>query len=136
MLSPSTAPRWKRHTKTGRSDGPTAGRPEANAARVRNNGSSPRLTSARPLDLTNTRREIVIVSGTPDRRGPDPPPACVPAQGPSRRQAARESRTVYEATSYRRGRAYSPRPPEPRGPQSPERSRRDSRWHLAGDRRR
>src|SRR5260370_16844828 len=34
----------------------------ANAARARNSGSKPRLNSARPPDLTNTRREIAMVS--------------------------------------------------------------------------
>src|ERR1700758_760095 len=55
MLRPSTAPRWKRQTRIGRSDGPTAGRAAAYAARARNSGSSPRLTNANPPAFTNTR---------------------------------------------------------------------------------
>src|SRR3989454_4916776 len=72
MFSPSTAPRWKRQTRTGRSDGLTAGRPDANAARARKSGSRPRLTSARPPDFTKTRLEMVIVSGSPGRPKPSP----------------------------------------------------------------
>src|ERR1700747_1263882 len=55
MLRPSTAPRWKRQTRIGRSDGLAAGRAAAYAARARNSGSSPRLTNANPPAFTNTR---------------------------------------------------------------------------------
>src|SRR5437016_3648199 len=68
MLSPSTAPRWKRQTKTGRGrtgkDGEGA-LVVAYAARARNSGSSPKLTSAKPPDFTNTRREIVMRASRP-----------------------------------------------------------------------
>src|ERR1700758_2020516 len=64
MLSPSTAPRWKRQTRIGRETARNgaAGRLAAYAARARNSGSSPRLNSARPPDLTNKRLDIVIAS--------------------------------------------------------------------------
>src|SRR5258708_5775035 len=62
MLSPSTAPRWKRHTKTA---GDCVELRRAYAARFTNSGSRPRLTNARPPDFTNTRLENVIVFGTP-----------------------------------------------------------------------
>src|SRR5688572_25661652 len=60
MLSPSTAPRWKRTTRVGRPDGLMDGG-TAKANRSRNSGSSPMLTRARPPAFTNTRLEIVIV---------------------------------------------------------------------------
>src|SRR6185295_4962545 len=61
MLSPSTAPRWKRQTSVGRREGRDRRAPrKAYAARPRNRGSSPRLTSARPPAFTKTRREMVI----------------------------------------------------------------------------
>src|SRR2546425_1968784 len=63
MLSPSTAPRWKRQTRIRRERAVEVGRGryEANAARARNNGSRPRLNSASPPDFTNTRLEIDII---------------------------------------------------------------------------
>src|SRR5882762_636697 len=92
MLSPSTAPRWKRHTKTGRLRAAWGGKGsyELKAARARNSGSRPKLNKARPPDFTKTRLEMVIVSETPvhrargRRRGHAPewdrrsPPAHVP----------------------------------------------------------
>src|SRR6266566_4484160 len=71
MLSPSTAPRWKRQTKMRRSGGRADGR-TAKAARARNNGSKPRLNNARPPDFTKTRLEIVIVIA-PSFRSARPP---------------------------------------------------------------
>src|SRR6266849_9177007 len=68
MLRPSTAPRWKRHTKMRRSDGRADGR-TANAARARNSGSRPKLKSARPPDFTKIRLEIVIVASLPLKLG-------------------------------------------------------------------
>src|SRR5207245_3893701 len=60
MLSPSTAPRWKRQTKTGRERSVEVGRgrPRPSAARARKSGSRPRLRSEIPPDFTNTRLEI------------------------------------------------------------------------------
>src|SRR5437773_1602401 len=77
MLSPSTAPRWKRHTKMRRSGGRADGR-TAKAARARNNGSRPKLKSARPPDFTNTRLEIVIfvAPSVQSARPPDRPSAA------------------------------------------------------------
>src|SRR6185437_2317500 len=62
MLSPSTAPRWKRHTKTGRQQAAWGGKGsyELKAARARNSGSRPKLNRARPPDFTNTLLEIDI----------------------------------------------------------------------------
>src|SRR2546421_12237484 len=68
MFRPSTAPRWKRQTRIGREDGMMEGRNDRNAARARNSGSSPRLTSARPPFRTNTRLEMVIRSVLPSFR--------------------------------------------------------------------
>src|SRR5437764_8708356 len=62
MLSPSTAPRWKRQTSVGRSDGRSVGRRNAYAARARKRGSRPTLTSASPPAFTNTRLLIVMVA--------------------------------------------------------------------------
>src|SRR5436190_211285 len=60
MLSPSTAPRWKRQTRTGRSTAVEGGgrgsRPSA--ARAKKSGSSPMLNRAMPPDFTNTRLDI------------------------------------------------------------------------------
>src|SRR6266571_4626066 len=79
MLSPSTAPRWKRHTKTGRQQAAWGGNGlyEVKATRARKSGSRPRLTKAKPPDFTKTLREIdmfpsscrcrPIVSETPVR---------------------------------------------------------------------
>src|SRR6266550_4095786 len=90
MLSPSTAPRWKRHTKMRRSARRADGR-TAKAARARNNGSRPKLKSARPPDLTNTRLEIVIFEApsVQSTRPPDRPSAAsLPLKlRPSDRQA-------------------------------------------------
>src|SRR6266571_3037303 len=60
MLSPSTAPRWKRHTKTGRQQAAWGGNGlyEVKATRARKSGSRPRLTKAKPPDFTKTLREI------------------------------------------------------------------------------
>src|SRR6266550_4505364 len=60
MFKPSTAPRWKRQTKTGRSEavGGGKGRYRANTDLSRKSGSSPRLTNASPPFFTNTRLEI------------------------------------------------------------------------------
>src|SRR5262245_8121976 len=55
MLSPSTAPRWNKHTSTRRSV-PGVG-PRANAARARNSGSRPKLTSASAPDRRNAGPE-------------------------------------------------------------------------------
>src|SRR5438552_14168017 len=74
MLSPSTAPRWKRQTNIRRSDGPADGR-TAKAARARNNGSRPRLNSASPPDFTNTRLEIDIIPSSNLYRLLPPSPA-------------------------------------------------------------
>src|ERR1051325_4373060 len=62
MFSPSTAPRWKRQTRMGRSEAVWGGkgRYDANAARARNSGSRPRLKSASPPDFTKTRLDIDI----------------------------------------------------------------------------
>src|SRR2546427_5814811 len=57
MLSPSTAPRWKRQTKMRRSGGPAVGG-TARAALARKRGSKPKLNNARPPDFTKTRLEI------------------------------------------------------------------------------
>ena len=60
MLSPSTAPRWKRHTKTGRQQAAWGGKGsyELKAARATKSGSRPKLTKAKPPDFTKTLREI------------------------------------------------------------------------------
>src|SRR6266567_6171063 len=60
MLSPSTAPRWKRHTKTGRQQAAWGGKGSygVKAARARKSGSRPKLTKAKPPDFTKTLREI------------------------------------------------------------------------------
>src|SRR6266571_5227219 len=77
MLCPSTAPRWKRHTKTGRQQAATCGngRYDANAPRARNNGSRPILNSANPPDFTKTRLEIDICFSSK----PLPPAAALAA---------------------------------------------------------
>src|SRR5256885_5920042 len=101
MLSPSTAPRWKRHTRIGRErageDG--RGREEAKAARARNSGSRPKLNRANPPDFTKTLLEIDMVRSsdrcrllpplppfiaveTPVRRSRGRPPGPAPAPGP------------------------------------------------------
>src|SRR5512135_180187 len=63
MLRPSTAPRMNRHTSTGWAEPGAGGNGRAStyAARSRNRGSSPRLTSASPPDFTNTLLDTVIV---------------------------------------------------------------------------
>src|SRR6266516_1145451 len=60
MLSPSTAPRWKRQTRTGRSTAVEGGgrRSRPSAARAKKSGSSPMLNRAMPPDFTNTRLDI------------------------------------------------------------------------------
>src|SRR2546423_9524386 len=60
MFSPSTAPRWKRQTRTGRSEAVEGGngRYRANTDLARKSGSSPRLTNARPPFFTKIRLEI------------------------------------------------------------------------------
>ncbi len=55
MFRPSTAPRWKIVTSTLR-----FGAPAAATVRARNSGAKPRLTSASPPSLRNTRREIMV----------------------------------------------------------------------------
>src|SRR5215831_3435774 len=84
MLRPSTAPRWNRHTNTR----PPGARPFllpcANTARVRNSGSSPRLTMASPPALSTARRVIFMI-----------PPGCerillLLELGTAERQAHRE----------------------------------------------
>src|SRR5262247_3178476 len=57
MLSPSTAPRWNRHTSTlPRRCAAAASR--ANAARATNSGSRPKLMSASAPERRNARRVI------------------------------------------------------------------------------
>src|SRR6266487_1677865 len=60
MLSPSTAPRWKRQTRIGRSRAVEGGarRSRPSAARAKKSGSSPTLNRAIPPDFTNTRLDI------------------------------------------------------------------------------
>src|SRR5437773_12137697 len=101
MLSPSTAPRWKRQTRVGQSDGLTVGRPDANAARARNNGSSPRLTSARPPDFTKMRLEMVIASESPGRLARGRPRAPLLELDPLHQPAALGLRSWYALTSCR-----------------------------------
>src|SRR5437879_13420726 len=121
MLRPSTAPRWNRHTKTGRERAAMGGngRYEAKAALARNSGSRPKLNNASPPDFTNTRLEIdidlcppplppvtaatarsrLIASETPARPAPAPPPARaqrpdLPRPPPARGARAPRSRTL------------------------------------------
>src|SRR6185312_5384099 len=70
MLSPSTAPRWKRQTRTGRWRAVEGGgrRSRPSAARAKKSGSSPTLKRAIPPDFTNTRLDMVIADP------PKPPP--------------------------------------------------------------
>src|SRR6266545_1795984 len=75
MFRPSTAPRWKRHTRTAE-DG--AGRRRAYTARPRNSGSRPRLNRARPPDLTNALRETVMGSPSPSSAALRRPPPSLP----------------------------------------------------------
>src|SRR3989440_10638296 len=62
MLSPSTAPRWKRQTRIGRWRAVEGGekRSRPSAALARKSGSSPTLNRAIPPDFTNTRLDIVM----------------------------------------------------------------------------
>src|SRR5207249_1870448 len=78
MFSPSTAPRWKRQTKTGRQQAAWGGKGsyELKAARARNNGSRPKLNKARPPDFTNTLLVIDICLSS-DRCRPLPPSAAL-----------------------------------------------------------
>src|SRR5438552_15134990 len=97
MLRPSTAPRWNRHTKTGRERAAMGGngRYEAKAALARNSGSRPKLNNASPPDFMNTRLEIDIdlssSAVTACYRPPPPVPALLPLKlRPSERQAHRQ----------------------------------------------
>src|SRR3989442_1946956 len=105
MLRPSTAPRWNRQTRIGRSEagGGGRGREEANAARARNSGSRPKLTKARPPDFTNTRLETDISDSsqaTACYRPLPPVPALLPlklrpAERQPHRQRARRDRICH-----------------------------------------
>src|SRR5437660_10015888 len=61
MFRPSTAPRWKRQTKTGRrrTAEDAEGRRRAYAALARNSGSSPRLNRTRLPDFMNALRVML-----------------------------------------------------------------------------
>src|ERR1043166_4172011 len=61
MLSPSTAPRWNRHTSTRRERAGRGSDRPAYTARARNSGSSPKLTIASPPALRNARRESCML---------------------------------------------------------------------------
>src|SRR5207245_2240276 len=78
MLSPSTAPRWKRQTKTGRQQAAWGGKGsyEVKAARARKSGSRPKLTKAKPPDFTKTLREIDMFPSS-CRCRPLPPSAAL-----------------------------------------------------------
>src|SRR2546422_10799463 len=78
MLSPHTAPRWKRHTKPGRQQAAWGGKGsyEVKAARARKSGSRPKLTKAKPPDFTKTLREIDMFPSS-CRCGPLPPSAAL-----------------------------------------------------------
>src|SRR5437588_11652519 len=80
MLSPSTAPRWKRHTKTGRQQAAWGGKGsyELKAARATKSGSRPKLTKAKPPDFTKTLREIDMFPSAALCR-PLPPSAALAA---------------------------------------------------------
>src|SRR5438876_2279432 len=105
MLSPSTAPRWKRQTKTGRPAWGGKGLYEVNTARARNSGSRPTLNKARPPDFTKTLLEIDTSRSS--NRCPMPPLPPIAAQllplklRPSKRQSDRQRARLLGITDIR-----------------------------------
>src|SRR5438552_9325722 len=106
MFRPSTAPRWKRQTKAGRSEavGGGNGRYRANTDLARKSGSSPRLTNARLPFFTKIRLEIdiyrllpsptaSIVFGSPGRPRPGRRRAPVLALRSEERRVGKECRS-------------------------------------------
>src|SRR5437016_14607372 len=86
MLSPSTAPRWKRQTKTGRQQAAWDGKGlyEVNAARARNSGSKPTLNRASPPDFTKTLLVIDMFRSSDRCRLLPPLPPFIAAETPVR----------------------------------------------------
>src|SRR5438552_17413953 len=91
MLSPSTAPRWKRQTKTGRQQAAWGGKGlyEVNAARARNSGSKPTLNRASPPDFTKTLLVIDMFRSSDGCRLLPPLPPFIAVETPVRQSRGR-----------------------------------------------